>query len=759
MPRRGLLLASQTQALHGLGRRGPYPLLRTLSRSSSLQTPSIDARFRNIPPQITYSLVYTRHFTTSERFTSLGTQVRRLPKIKILIACIALSPLLTYVYEKLKDRPVFDIIADSTIFRVIGPKLVEPPDSAGEAIYKPITREKEIRLLVLEPGAPADELKCRIIHAELSWKTRYEALSYVWGDGAVTRPLNCSGHTEAIYINLYDALSDLRLPDRERILWTDRLCINQSDDEEIATQMQRMGEIYSHASQVLIYLGKSDPSVEGAMETIRRADSEFMSLLSVNPLLTFYSLWCLVTKDEIKWDPLINLLRRPWFQRTWVFQEAVLAKRGEVICGDQSVPWSVFERSIETLTAYHCALKEIPAYESMGTIMSCISLMTTARSVRRTEGQTFLPRLWLYRQPQLPQASLKLLDLVLESRSFKVTNSKDKVFGMLDVTSQDIRSDYLKRDPSLSVGDAFRNFVLWDIFENNSLRALGSSSDKAGSGYSSPSWVPDFERLDPHSSLTGNKNLVKFNASTSLPKQVWASDDKNVLYIKGKIIDTLHTVGKGLPATPRTSASENAHVYHFEPMDHLLINKHMIEEAKDIWLAATKRLADCRDPFIVAGVKKGILATAREDGKLSWAPFLRTLVCNRTEEGKTAHKDFILEDVASFVRQTLEVGVVPEYLLQNDRPRGISGLRAFNRLTESRRFAATDMGLVGYVPLRAKKGDLVCILYGSEVPFVIRKEAGGKCSLVGECYMHGIMEGEALNAGANGHEEEVFTLT
>lgn len=144
---------------------------------------------------------------------------------------------------------------------------------------------------------------------------------------------------------------------------------------------------------------------------------------------------------------------------------------------------------------------------------------------------------------------------------------------------------------------------------------------------------------------------------------------------------------------------------------------------------------------------------------MSWAPFLRTLVCNRTLEGKKAPKDFILDDVASFVRQSLEVDVVPEYLLQKDRSKGISGLEAFTSLTKSRRFAATDIGLVGYVPMRAKKGDLVCILFGSEVPFVVRKEAEGKYLLVGECYMHGIMEGEAVETGATRHKEEVFTFT
>ncbi|KAF5706220.1 Heterokaryon incompatibility protein [Fusarium globosum] len=673
--------------------------------------------------------------------------------MRLVVAFIAFSLLGTYVYEPLRDQGIFADIVDSTIFHIIPPKLVKPPDDANDTIYKPMTREKEIRLLILEPGAPGEELKCRLIHAELSWNTRYEALSYHWGDGTVTCPINCSGHTEVIYINLHDALSDLRLPDRERVLWTDRLCINQSDDKETTSQMKLMGEIYSQASQVLIYLGKMDPSVEGAVEAIRRADLEWRCLGSKDPLRSSYFLWCFLTKDEINWTPIINLLRRPWFQRTWVFQEAVLAKRGQVIIEKQSIPWPVFERSVEYMTAHKKVYKDIPAYQSPDTTISGISLISSARSVLHHKWKVFSPRSWFYHEPQ---DNLKLLDLILDSRSFLVTRSEDKIFGMLGVTTQDIRSNYLRKDSTLSPGDVFRNFVLWDILENNSLRALGSSSDKAGSQYSSPSWVPDFERLDPQSSLTGTKNQVKFNASASLPKQVWTSDNETVLHVKGKIVDTLHTIGNESPATPDTFAGENAHFYNFEPMSHLVINKNMIEEAKNIWLAATERLAHCRDPFITHVVKRTF--PRKPVGKISWAPFLRTLVCNRTLDGKEALRDSVLDDVASFVRQTLEVDVIPEYLLQRDRSKGIKGLESFTSLTKSRRFAATDIGLVGYVPMRAKKGDLVCIFYGSEVPFVVRKEAEGKYSLVGECYIHGIMEGQAIRFETPKHKEEVFSL-
>ncbi|KAJ0338372.1 hypothetical protein KNSL1_012461 [Colletotrichum chrysophilum] len=292
-----------------------------------------------------------------------------------------------------------------------------------------------------------------------------------------------------------------------------------------------MGDIYSQASQVLIYLGKMDSSVKGVLKC-----------------MPAYSWSSSISKDV---DPVINLLRRPWFQRTWVFQEAALAKRAQFICGDQSIPWAVFQKYIQDMTFEHTYRTKIPAFKSIDRIVSGIFLMTSARSALRPEWLIFLPH-FLYYQAKIryssvaalphQQTSLELLDLIVETRSFSCTKPEDRIFSLLGVTSQDIGSKYLAQNSSLSPGDVFRNFVLRDIFHNNSLRTLGCSSDQSGSQYSSPSWVPDFERLDPQTSLTGMKNRVKFNASAGLPMELWTSNEETVLNVKGRIVDTLHTI-------------------------------------------------------------------------------------------------------------------------------------------------------------------------------------------------------------------------
>ncbi len=62
------------------------------------------------------------------------------------------------------------------------------------------------------------------------------------------------------------------------------------------------------------------------------------------------------------------------------------------------------------------------------------------------------------------------------------------------------------------------------------------------------------------------------------------------------------------------------------------------------------------------------------------------------------------------------------------------------------RFCRTMNGYLGLVPLATEIGDVICIVYGSCVPFVLRpcKDIKGAFRPVGQCYIHGIMEGEAM---------------
>ena len=67
---------------------------------------------------------------------------------------------------------------------------------------------------------------------------------------------------------------------------------------------------------------------------------------------------------------------------------------------------------------------------------------------------------------------------------------------------------------------------------------------------------------------------------------------------------------------------------------------------------------------------------------------------------------------------------------------------------------------MGIVPAAAKVGDLVCVLLGGQVLYVLRStDQYNLYEIVGECYIHGLMDGEAFEYGdAQAMNKETFCL-
>lgn len=64
--------------------------------------------------------------------------------------------------------------------------------------------------------------------------------------------------------------------------------------------------------------------------------------------------------------------------------------------------------------------------------------------------------------------------------------------------------------------------------------------------------------------------------------------------------------------------------------------------------------------------------------------------------------------------------------------------------SDGRVFARTDKGYYVLGSSALELGDVVCVLFGSKVPFCLRP-MGSRHLLVGECYAHGLMKGEVID--------------
>jgi hypothetical protein len=70
---------------------------------------------------------------------------------------------------------------------------------------------------------------------------------------------------------------------------------------------------------------------------------------------------------------------------------------------------------------------------------------------------------------------------------------------------------------------------------------------------------------------------------------------------------------------------------------------------------------------------------------------------------------------------------------------------SIQRWSSKRRFCVTKNGALACVPTTARHGDIICVLFGGEVPYVLRPTRTGFYWVIGECYVNGIMHGESLS--------------
>jgi hypothetical protein len=94
-----------------------------------------------------------------------------------------------------------------------------------------------------------------------------------------------------------------------------------------------------------------------------------------------------------------------------------------------------------------------------------------------------------------------------------------------------------------------------------------------------------------------------------------------------------------------------------------------------------------------------------------------------------------------------------------------------NRTAYGRCFISTEKGYVGWAPQQCKKGDVVAVLAGGKVPYALRPEASSNpseesgdsrkyYSVLGDAYIHGIMDGEVVTEleDRGGNWEEIVLV-
>lgn len=200
--------------------------------------------------------------------------------------------------------------------------------------YHRLSTKSTVRLIKLKSSKVEDRIACKIRYTEQS-TAEYDALSYLWGDPTSTRKILISNEDDREWTSFYVHENLWAFLDNawqrkmfDRWIWTDRICLNQNDDEEKKEQIPRMADIYYNAVRVIAWLGLSvsqGKCLARVCENIKAGTAR-----------NHYS------KDEALAG--FALYSADYWERVWVVQELVSAK--EIVCfiGDSDMAFHEVSR-------------------------------------------------------------------------------------------------------------------------------------------------------------------------------------------------------------------------------------------------------------------------------------------------------------------------------------------------------------------------------------------------------------------------------
>ncbi|KAK5216368.1 hypothetical protein LTR72_010541 [Exophiala xenobiotica] len=408
-------------------------------------------------------------------------------------------------------------------------------------VYLPFPADQQsIRLVHLLPGSGRDPINCRLseniplVSEKRKAAIAYEALSYAAGDLKGTEEIRLNGWSFKVFGNLFLALSQLRFPETERLLWVDQLCINQIDIPERNSSVLLMCDIYRQATSTVVWLG---PAKEGTIQAVQfvnefleqHREDLYQHLLGWGQRRNWARHWQRATLKEqtqfsdvvvdfllsqrfwielphiyrsensglrddpvakaIHWmknslgdaskETVIESIREMfstgWWARFWTLQEAVVSETLMLQCGSSCLRWDDFTLFAEVVTAVS-RWRDFTE-EGKGTTLSTMT------------SPTFRMRS-LIRSQHVGNGILELLD---ETRHLRASDPRDQVYSVLGILGKQKRRAYGIK-PSYSNTNTIANVMATvakaAVQTDHEWPFAYLSGHEARRGF--PTWVPDF---------------------------------------------------------------------------------------------------------------------------------------------------------------------------------------------------------------------------------------------------------------------------
>ena len=589
------------------------------------------------------------------------------------------------------------------------PETLNTPISSFQ--YPPLDDPtRQTRLICFESGDKSSQvdtepIRCRLIVVNLDAcaSHEYHALSYCWGDVTDARPIHVNDNLHYITSNLEAALHRAIEINRDRLVWADAICINQRDLEEKASQVNLMASIFTMASCCLIWLGDTTTEPDYSPNTIYEPDAK-----------KAFSLIESLARDEHYTRPgnreegsLAPLMKLTWWHRIWTVQEAILPPYCVAMCGSLTLPWATFMQASTNFRRHHYKMCCNRAVSSLKEFNNKIKELEDTRREMVSDSGTDMNRIFQKFQDR------------------NATDPRDKVFGLLALgaTSSSgltiaagLSADYSASNPEIFVQTALK------LIRQTRVLDLLLRAREYDRNPHLPSWVPDWRaKNDRH--RTRELSISKWSCwdlhSASGGRRTEFGDSNaitfpaNTLVLAGVKVDTITVVGYACEDREAFTAPPESSIFMYFPDKQW---RQLMEETVP---------ADENYPL--------------GSGSYSEA-LMRVLALDYVEdydgsENCVIRRRIAPSEVAACLREVRSGNQRQTY---------------FQSKMINHRFFITQSGLLGLGPVDVAKGDEVFILLGGNMPFILRKknlpldvsQASSLHTLVGDAYVHGIMDGE-----------------
>lgn len=648
-------------------------------------------------------------------------------------------------------------------------------EADDDLVYSPLPGNNSIRILVIEPAsAEEDELQTRLQVVSLDDKPTYEAISYTWGDPADSALLHCNNSQVAVPRNLQNALRKLRHASRPRHVWADSVCINQQDIPERGQQVSIMRSIYQNAERVLVWLGLDEHHHAGTAFTavcdiVRawRPDGDKLAFASYASRLEPMSneelapIRAAVTREA--WEALRALFEINYFRRFWIIQELALGSSAVVLWGHHHISWGLIGICAAWMMSsgwdFHHGAPITAAYNAF-----LIYVLPLAK-----------------RSGISPFSKLDL-SVVLGTTMgrFDSTDARDRIYALLGMPFAGNDPDanpLVTPDYGQDLRSVYTQAARRILEQDQHLRLLSAVQHGPDLDPSYPSWVPKWHEALPAEPLALRDEQGYYaNGGELFIPSVTDSDDPDALHLTGLLCTTVTSTSEPLPPNPNLNLSSQTLTSSITNKTHRRALQTLFAELnaehrqfRASWSATLEKftLFGFRDPAVQARhTAATAAAVTAQPGKYGMRAGVEMLTGERAQTDHLG--EFLLywreraswrQQHASSTKKTKEAEEEEEAAVGGGiwKALGEEGtsvyvreraLCAVNALAGRRVMVLAD-GKVGLGPAAAREGDAVVVLFGGVVPFVLREcegPGGGKrwWRLVGECFVPGLMQGEAV---------------